>query len=102
MNAGHTVCCQHCAAESKRKSKNRVLPLDHLQRGSQVLQERHTSIVKEKTDHSARLWHCCARSFHVVLSSDDQLVLNAEHIGNGLGLCLGNLLVHLVANHAVE
>ena len=50
---------EHGAAKREGQSKDRVLPLDHLERSTQVLQQRHARIVKEKAGPSgpaARLW----------------------------------------------
>src|SRR5579864_7668371 len=38
---------EHGAAQSKREGKDGVLPLDHLQRYAQVMQNGHGSIVKQ-------------------------------------------------------
>ena len=39
---------KHGAAESKRERKDGMLPLDHLQRYTQIMQNGHGSIVKQR------------------------------------------------------
>jgi hypothetical protein len=59
-----------------------MLPLDHFERGSQIFQERHARIVKEKSRTMVRLSLRCTQLFDSVLSGNDQLVFHAEHVGH--------------------
>ena len=93
---------QHGTAESKRQSKNRVLPLDHLQSGNQILQERHDRIVKEKAGPFGPAGKPACVLLHGVLSGNDQLVVDAENVGDGFRLSFGQLFVHLAIHNAVE
>ena len=47
MRGRKTSSSKHCSAEGKRERKDRVLPLDHLQRDAQIMQNRHESIVMQ-------------------------------------------------------
>jgi len=47
MNRGESPGREHGSAQRKRERKNRVLPLDHLQRHAQIVQDRHGSIVMQ-------------------------------------------------------
>lgn len=64
MDCGDSVRGQHGAAKRERESEDGVLPLDHLERGNQVLQQRHARIVKEKAGPSGP-----AVAANVVISS---------------------------------
>ena len=46
---------QHRPAKRKRQGENRVLPLDHLQRDAQVVENRHDSIVIDPKPGIARV-----------------------------------------------
>jgi hypothetical protein len=45
MGGGQASGGEHCAAKGKRECENGVLPLDHLQRRAEIVEERHELIL---------------------------------------------------------
>src|SRR5205085_11414738 len=113
---------QHGAAKSEGERKDRVLPLDHFQRGGGAAQNAHTIILGDrneirstKTKYEVKgrkrntstfalrtsyfLSVLCAGLF---AAGNHQLVVHAKGTGHRLGLHLGDLFIHLAVHHAKQ